>query len=250
MNVVFVTGTAGSGKSLLTSKLLQWYTDNGVFAATLNLDPGVLQLPYTPDVDVRDLIDINAIMETYSLGPNGSLVMASDLIATKVDQIQDDIDKLNPDYLLVDTPGQVELFAFRQGGPFFAKTLRAENKAAIFTLDGLIASSPINFVSVAMLSASVRLRLGIALMNVLTKRDLVIDRLKDLLEWGTSHAALEAALDKERDAEYSLLSKDFARAMSRTGLAPGLLAVSSVTMTGLVPLAAALSRTLNQGEDR
>src|SRR5689334_16323814 len=94
VNAVFVTGTAGSGKSLLTSRLIQWYADNGVFAGTLNLDPGVLQLPYTPDIDVRDLVDINAIMENYGLGPNGSLVMASDLIATKIDEIQEDVDKL------------------------------------------------------------------------------------------------------------------------------------------------------------
>ena len=38
---IFVTGTAGSGKSLLTSKLNEYYTKNGVFVAVLNLDPGV-----------------------------------------------------------------------------------------------------------------------------------------------------------------------------------------------------------------
>ena len=57
MKTIFVSGTAGSGKSLLTSKLLEHYTNSGVFAAVLNLDPGVESMPYTCDVDVRDYVD-------------------------------------------------------------------------------------------------------------------------------------------------------------------------------------------------
>src|SRR5688572_32650372 len=119
LKAIFVTGTAGSGKSLLTSKLLQWYKDSGAFAASLNLDPGSAKLPYEPDVDVRSYVDIDALMDDYGLGPNGSLVMASDIIATKLDEIQTEIDELSPDYIIVDTPGQIELFAFRASGPYF-----------------------------------------------------------------------------------------------------------------------------------
>ena len=108
MDAIFITGTAGSGKSLLTSKLLQWYIDRKSFPISINLDPGAVSLPYEPDVDVRDYIDINTLMETYDLGPNGSLVMASDMIATRLDEIQDEVNNLNPDYILIDTPGQIE----------------------------------------------------------------------------------------------------------------------------------------------
>jgi len=69
LKAIFVTGTAGSGKSLLTSKLLQWYKDRGAFSASLNLDPGSLKLPYEPDIDVRNYVDINTLMDTYELGP-------------------------------------------------------------------------------------------------------------------------------------------------------------------------------------
>ena len=82
MDALYITGTAGSGKSLLASRLLQLYKDNQSYPIILNLDPGALNLPYEPDVDVRDYIDIRTLMETYNLGPNGSLVMASDMIAT------------------------------------------------------------------------------------------------------------------------------------------------------------------------
>jgi len=249
VNAIFITGTAGSGKSLLTSRLLQWYTDNNVYPIALNLDPGAVSLPYQPDVDVRDYIDIATLMESYGLGPNGSLVMASDMIATKMDEIQKEVDGLNPDYIIVDTPGQIELFAFRASGPYFVTNLRADNKATIFAFDGVLVSSPINFVSIALLASSVKLRLKTAQINVLTKRDLVIEKLKDIMDWASSHAVLEHALDSEKDSEYSLLSKDLARSMSKGGFAPGLVAVSSTTMSGMVSLASALARTLNLGED-
>jgi GTPase SAR1 family protein len=249
VNAVFVTGTAGSGKSLLTSRLLQWYRDTGAYPVTLNLDPGAVTLPYEPDIDVRNYIDIGTLMDSYALGPNGALVMASDMVATKLDELQEEVDEANPDYLIVDTPGQIELFAFRASGPYFVSNLQADNKATVFAFDGTLVSSPINFVSISLLASAVKLRLKTAQVNALTKRDLVIDKLKDILDWAGSAQALESALNSEKDAEYSLLSKDLSRSMTRAGFAPGLVAISSTTMNGLVNIAAALARTLNQGED-
>jgi GPN-loop GTPase len=249
VNAIFITGTAGSGKSLLTSRLLKWYSDNNAYPISLNLDPGAVGLPYDPDVDVRNYVDIASIMESYGLGPNGSLVMASDMIASKIDEIQKEVDGLNPDYVIVDSPGQIELFAFRASGPYFVSDLHADSKVTIFAIDGVLVSSPINYVSISLLASSVKLRLKTAQINVLTKRDLVIEKLRDIMDWAGSHAALERALEGEKDAEYSLLSKDLARSMSKGGFAPGLVAVSSITMDGIVNLAAALARIFNQGED-
>ncbi|MEP0824478.1 MAG: ATP/GTP-binding protein [Nitrososphaera sp.] len=249
VHTIFVTGTAGSGKSLLTSRLLQWYRDNSAYPIALNLDPGAVNLPYDPDVDVRNYVDVATLMESYGLGPNGSLIMASDMIATKLDEIQTEVDELNPDFVIVDTPGQIELFAFRASGPYFVTNFLSDSKATIFAFDGMLVSSPINYVSISLLASSVRLRLKTPQVNVLTKRDLVIEKLKDIMEWAGSHHNLEYALDSEKDTEYSLLSKDLARSMSKGGFASGLVAVSSVTMNGIVNLAAALARILNQGED-
>ncbi|SRR5579884_447663 len=249
MFAVFVTGTAGSGKSLLTSKLMQWYNDLGAYPACLNLDPGVVSLPYEPDLDVRDYIDINDLMANHHLGPNGSLVVASDMIAARLAELQNEIDVLNPDYLIIDTPGQIELFAFRASGPYFVSNLQAEGKAAIFAFDAAVVSNPINFVSISLLAASVRLRLKTAQINVLTKTDLVPEKLREILGWSSSIASLESALDQEKNGEYSLLSKDLARAIVRGGFAHTLIGVSGLTMSGLVNLSAALARILNQGEE-
>ncbi|MCJ7638185.1 MAG: ATP/GTP-binding protein [Nitrososphaeraceae archaeon] len=249
MKAMYITGTAGSGKSLLTSNLLQWYIDHGNSPITLNLDPAVSELPYIPDVDIRDHIDINKIIETYGLGPNGAIIMSHDLIGTKIQDIQLEVDELNPDYILIDTPGQIELFAYRSSGNYFISNFQADSKVTIFIMDGVLVSSPINFVSLSLLSASINLRLKTSQINVLSKRDLIIDNLENILDWAHSDTALLDALDKENNQEFSLLSKDVRKIISQNGLNQELVAISNLTMNGLIELSSVLSRILNQGEE-
>ena len=194
MKTIFVSGTAGSGKSLLSSKLHEYYTKNGAFAAVLNLDPGVENLAYTCDVDVRDYVDYVSIMQQYDLGPNGAMVMANDLIASKIDEIQDQVDQVNPDYLIVDTPGQIELFAYRSSGRFIVDNISSDEKTNVFLFDGSLITSPVNFVSIALLATSIRLRLNLPTINVLTKTDLIGDKLKNILKWSTNLKTLENAI--------------------------------------------------------
>ncbi|HEY7079562.1 MAG TPA: ATP/GTP-binding protein [Nitrososphaeraceae archaeon] len=249
MDAIFITGTAGSGKSALTSRLIQWYKDNKAFPVSLNLDPGSYKLPYEPDVDVRDYVEVNTLMDKYDLGPNGSLVMASDLIATRLDDIQTEVNELNPDYVIIDTPGQIELFAFRASGPYFVTNFQADTKASVFVFDGMLVSSPINFISISLLSTAIKLRLKLAQVNALTKRDLLLERLQEILSWSTSNTSLEKSLDNEKDIEYSLLLKEITRIYNQGGFTEDLFAISNLTMSGMVNLVAALARILNQGEE-
>lgn len=249
MKIIFVTGTAGAGKSLLVSKIYEYYTKNGAFAAILNLDPGVENLPYSCDIDVRDHVDIVSIMKQYDLGPNGALIMANDLIASKIDNIQNEIDKTNPDYLIVDTPGQIELFAYRTSGPFFIHGLDAEEKVNIFLYDGSLITTPVNFVSIALLATSIKLRLNMSTINIITKTDLIGEKIKEILQWSTNLKALESAISKEADGETYTLTTNILRSLNMGGFAQGLIPISNVTGEGMVNLESALSRTINLGEE-
>ena len=249
MKVIFVTGTAGAGKSLLTSKIKEYYAKNGTFPITLNLDPGVASLPYSPDIDVRDYIDLNTIMEKYQLGSNGSLIMANDLIATKIDDIQKEADTINPDYLIVDTPGQIELFAYRQSGPFFVNEFIAEEKMSLFLFDGTMVSSPSNFVSLTLLSTSIRLRLGLPTVNVITKTDLIQEKLEKVLSWSGTDSQLEADLAGELNGDTFSLVSDMLSSLNRHDFQQDLIPVSNLTGDGMVSLQSALSRTINLGEE-
>ena len=58
---IYFVGTAGSGKSYLTGSFLQWIEQNSTdytSVITVNFDPGVLNLSYSPDVDCRDYVNI------------------------------------------------------------------------------------------------------------------------------------------------------------------------------------------------
>ncbi|HJJ22881.1 MAG TPA: ATP/GTP-binding protein [Nitrosopumilus sp.] len=249
MKSIFISGTAGSGKTLLTSRLYESYTKNGVFTAVLNLDPGVENLPYTCDVDVRDYVDIVSIMRQYDLGPNGAMIMANDLIASKIDDIRNEVNRVNPDYLIIDTPGQIELFAYRSSGRFLVENISSEEKTNIFLFDGALITSPVNFVSIALLATSIRLRLNVPTVNVLTKTDLIGAKLKDILQWTTSLSTLEDAIAKEADGDTYTLTTNILRGLNRGGFAQGLIPISNVTGEGLVNLDGALSRILNLGEE-
>ncbi len=249
MKIIFVTGTAGAGKSLLVSKIYEYYTSNGAFAAILNLDPGVENLPYSCDIDVRDHVDIISLMKQYDLGPNGALIMANDLIATKIDKIQDEIANVNPDYLIIDTPGQIELFAYRTSGPFLVENLDAEEKVNIFLYDGSLITTAVNFVSIALLATSIKLRLKISTINLITKTDLIGAKMKEILQWSTNLKSLETAISDEADGETYSLTTNILRSLNFGGFAQGLIPISSVTGEGMINLQSALSRIINLGEE-
>jgi len=248
LKAIFVTGTAGSGKSMLTSKILEYYQNNGVFASVLNLDPGVESLPYRPDVDVRDYVDIVQIMQQYDLGPNGSMIMANDLIASKIDDIQNEIHGVNPDYLIVDTPGQIELFAYRASGPFFIQNIDASEKTNIFLYDGTMIASPTNFISISLLATSIKLRLGLPTINVMTKTDLIPDKIDQILKWSSDPISLEEELKTLEGETYSFAT-DILRTLNIGEFAGDLIPISNLTGEGMVNLQAALSRIINLGEE-
>ena len=248
MKAIFVTGTAGSGKSMLTSKILEYYQNNGVFASVLNLDPGVESLPYRPDVDVRDYVDIVQIMKQYDLGPNGSMIMANDLIASKIDEIQNEINGVNPDYLIVDTPGQIELFAYRVSGPFFIQNINADEKINIFLYDGTMIASPTNFISISLLATSIKLRLGVPTINVMSKTDLIPDKIDQVLKSSSDPILLEEELKTLEGETYSLAT-DILRTLNIGEFNGNLIPISNLTGEGMVNLQATLSRIINLGEE-
>ena len=219
-----------------------------MFASVLNLDPGVESLPNRPDVDVRDYVDIVQIMKQYDLGPNGSMIMANDLIASKIDDIQNEIHGVNPDYLIVDTPGQIELFAYRASGPFFIQNIDASEKTNIFLYDGAMIASPTNFISISLLATSIKLRLGLPTINVMTKTDLIPDKIDQVLKWSSDPISLEEELKTLEGETYSLAT-DILRTLNIGEFAGDLIPISNLTGEGMVNLQAALSRIINLGEE-
>jgi GTPase SAR1 family protein len=249
MLIVFIIGTAGSGKSLLTAAFSEWLKMSKQDVATVNLDPGALTFPYSPDVDVRDYVDVGGLMEKHGLGPNGALIMAADLIADKIEQISREVEDLNSDIVLVDTSGQMELFAFRASGPYIASELTREPKAMVYLFDAVFSVSPLNYVSNLFLSAAVYNRFLLPQLHVLTKCDLLpreeVDRTVD---WSANPKTLETSIEQKLEGTKRLLSKSMMQAVHKLGLRFLLIPVSAKTNEGIINFNTALERILAGGE--
>jgi len=175
-------GTAGSGKSTLTYSLSQWLEDNGKYTGTMNLDPGVKWLPYTPDIDIRDYIDLEQIMLKYELGPNGALIASVDMMINHIKTIREEIKSLDFEYLIVDTPGQMELFAFRTVGPQIVSRMVENDLLILFLIDSIFTLKPSDFVSALLLATSVQYRFLKPQINVISKADLLSEKMKSKIE--------------------------------------------------------------------
>jgi len=249
MYIVFMIGTAGSGKSLLTGTFGDWLKMSKQNVSIVNLDPGAVTLPYSPDVDVRNYVNVENLMEEYRLGPNGALVMAADLIADEIEKITEEIEELRSDIVLVDTSGQMELFAFRASGPYIANELTKETKAIVYLFDSVFSVNPLNYVSNLFLSAAVYNRFLMPQLHLLSKCDLLPKQeVQKITDWSTSQRALETSIEQKLEGTKRLLSINIMHAIYKLGLNFRLLPVSAKTNEGILNVNSALERILAGGE--
>ncbi len=249
MFMIFIIGTAGSGKSLLTSAFSEWLKISKQEVAIVNLDPGAFTLPYSPDVDVRNYVNIENLMEEYSLGPNGALIMAADLIADRIEEISEEIEDLKSDVVLVDTPGQMELFAFRVSGPYIASEITKEPKAIVYLFDAVFSANPLNYVSNLFLSAAVYNRFFLPQVHLLSKCDLLPkEEVNRIVDWSANPKTLEFAIEQKLEGTKRLLSRNMMRAIHQLGLKFLLVPISAKTNEGMINFNMTLERILAGGD--
>lgn len=249
MLTVFLIGTAGSGKSLLTAAFSDWLRLSKQDVSTVNLDPGVLSLPYSPDVDVREYIDVGSIMEEYGLGPNGAMIAAADMLADEIENLAKEVEDLRSDIVLVDTPGQMELFSFRASGPFIVNELTKGPKVIVYLFDAVFSANPLNYVSNLFLSAAVHARFLLPQVHVLSKCDLLSeDEVNKIIDWAAKPKTLELAIEQRLEGAKRLLSRNMMKAIYQLGLRSLLIPVSAKTNEGMVNFNMALERILVGGD--
>jgi len=205
---VYFIGTAGSGKSTLTKNFKEWMNQKGLDAATVNLDPGAENLPYEPDVDIRDWISLKEIMESYELGPNGAQIAAADMLALNTSDIKKSIESFKTDYVLMDTPGQLELFVFREAGKYIVHFLQPSRSMVAYILDPGLAKTPSGFVSQLLLSINTSFRIAQPQINILSKSDILSDEeLEKIQQWTEYPESLENDVLNEEPSTYREMSE-------------------------------------------
>lgn len=252
----YIIGPAGSGKSTLVAHLKDYITmrDTEVTIITINLDPGALDLRFNPDIDIRDYITLNEVMKKYNLGPNGGMILASDLMINFIEDIKYEIAQFQPDWVLIDTAGQLELFAFRDVGPIIASSLGFGDvqRSTTFLFDSNMVKRPNGFVSTLLLAASVQYRFyNIPQINILSKVDLLDEDVADIvLNWSNDFQALSEATNEREKGLIRELSLLISEVFSQLGSTSELIPVTTLRENGLDILFGVLQRIFDSDKSR
>ena len=245
-------GTAGSGKTVLTRTLYDWFHEKNLDTAILNLDAGVRRLPYNPDIDVRDLVNIDNLTEKLDLGPNGAMIASMDLIATKIDEIRSEIEYIEPDYLLIDTPGQIELFAYRSSGRLVSSVISEKSlPSSIFLIDPSLVIKPEGFSSVILLSVSVAFQLSLPQITAISKSDIIEEKqMNNLDNWIDSPESLITAIQSSGHVSLSQqLGISIVEILEQYKTTGELIPISANTGYNIDTLVALLEREWGQRDD-
>jgi GPN-loop GTPase len=235
--IIFV-GMAGSGKSSLVSQLqesldrqaeeqqaaLETHAESKHTALPqhvpipycVNLDPATLNVPFDASIDIRDTVDYKQVMKQHRLGPNGAIMTSLNLFATKFDQVMNILERRayssgdneknseqledeKMDYILVDTPGQIEAFTWSASGSIISESLASAFPTVLcFVVDtARCASSPNTFMSNMLYACSMLYRTRLPLVVCFNKTDVVSHDF--CMEWMRDSEEFQKALDDTSD---------------------------------------------------
>ncbi|HUR64160.1 MAG TPA: ATP/GTP-binding protein [Candidatus Thermoplasmatota archaeon] len=247
---VYFVGTAGAGKSTLVAAYDRWAKQHGISTVLVNLDPGAEKLPYTPDVDIREWVKISEIMEEHGLGPNGAQVAAADMIALNLDEVKEEIDGFRADQVLVDTPGQIELFVFRQSGKHIVESLNPGRSLIAYLMDPFLARTATGFTSQLMLGSTTLFRFNEPMVFLLSKADRIdADSLETIRGWAADPTSLESDVLSEEPSMSSEFAAQVTRLLDTLHLDNVLLPVSGLGGEGLDDLYTLLQGAIGQSEE-
>ena len=130
---------------------------------------------------------------------------------SQASEVAEELHAIAGDLVVVDTPGQVELFAFREASNHLIEVLGRDQAAIIYLFDPMLSKSPSGFVSQMLLSSIVEFRLGLPTKNVLSKSDLLSDEELEQLLNGLNVLKFLSLLCimKPEDRELSLRSTNY-----------------------------------------
>ncbi|KAM7198804.1 Conserved hypothetical ATP binding domain containing protein [Rhypophila sp. PSN 637] len=205
-------GMAGSGKTTFMQQINAYLHNkkDGAVPYVINLDPAVLNTPFESNIDIRDSVKYKEVMKEYNLGPNGGILTSLNLFATKIDQVLNLLEKrASPDpanparkpitNILVDTPGQIEVFVWSASGTILLESLASSFPTVIaYIIDTPRTSSTSTFMSNMLYACSILYKTKLPMILVFNKTD--IKDASFAKEWMTDYDAFQAALREDENS--------------------------------------------------
>ena len=171
-------GPAGAGKTTFSSALIQHLRNNRRSCFYINLDPAAEDFVYEPDIDIKELISLEDVMEELHLGPNGGLIYCFEFLLENLDFLTDPLEQVTEEYLIIiDMPGQIELYTHVPIVPNLIKALTRGSlnisMCATYLLESTFIADRSKFFSGTLSAMSAMLMMELPHVNILSKMDLV-----------------------------------------------------------------------------
>ncbi|BGP21849.1 hypothetical protein JCM10295v2_000724 [Rhodotorula toruloides] len=196
---MIVIGMAGSGKTTFMQRVNAYLHSKNQPPYVLNLDPAVMHLPFDANIDIRDTVDYAEVMKQYNLGPNGGIMTALNLFTTKFDQVLGHVENRaqSVDYVLLDTPGQIEIFTWSASGSIITDALAsALPTVVVYIIDTPRTTAPATFMSNMLYACSILYKTRLPFLLVFNKTD--VQPHDFALEWMRDFEAFQEALLERR----------------------------------------------------
>ncbi|KAL5116541.1 hypothetical protein ACEQ8H_005537 [Pleosporales sp. CAS-2024a] len=196
----------------------------------INLDPAVHHVPFTPNIDIRDSVNYKEVMKQFNLGPNGGILTSLNLFSTKIDQVIGLLEKRTQPppapketeqttvefmtnsgkgkaapprqqqvkHILVDTPGQIEVFVWSASGEILLSSLASTFPTVIaYMIDTPRTTSTSTFMSNMLYACSILYKTKLPMVLVFNKTD--AQDAEFAKKWMTDFEAFQAALRDEEE---------------------------------------------------
>jgi GTPase SAR1 family protein len=188
-------------------------------------------------------------MLSHQLGPNAALIRSFREAVREIENLIDDVAELRADYVLVDTPGQLELFAFRREGRELVKVFKRFPSVLVYLLDPVTSHSTRLFAASLFLTTSVYFSLDLQTIIAVTKIDAVPRRvLRRIKRWINSQEALEVDIESKGGGVQMLITRDLVQTMHEIGRMFPVIMLSAKKMLGLGALHAEITKMVGEGE--
>lgn len=201
--IFVVVGMAGSGKTTFCQRLYSWISqdncridpETGLNSSiySINLDPAVVNAKMPLNLDIRDVVDYHETMEKYNLGPNGGITTCLNLFLLNIGE---HIDKIKEEYVIIDTPGQIEAFTWSSPGYMLIETLKTVGDVIlVYTVDSVSSHKHAVFMSNMMYAASLMCRYEVETLCLFNKKDLSGSEV--LEEWISDYESFRDSLNED-----------------------------------------------------
>lgn len=213
-----VIGAPGAGKTTYCEAMSRFLKAIGREVAIVNIDPANEQIPYTADVDIMNLIKLEEVMEHYKLGPNGGLIYCMEFLEKNISWLLDELTRLKGKYILIDCPGQVELYTHNNSVRNILNILEQHGArlCAVNLIDSHYCADPSKYVAVCLTSLNTMMRIELPHINILSKVDLIekYGKLEFGIDFYTEVLDLDYLVERMPDDPFTAKHKKLTKAIT------------------------------------